>query len=352
MVIKMTKEKTPEQKLREMLKTGKGWEDFNEELKYIEVKCELQPLSEGKEPEILIRTNTVLDDLFGGGLCAGQTVEMYGEFASGKTQSLFTFIVEGADKGTVIVIDGEDTFSRRRVLQIAKARGKDVDKINNNIRVFKPQTWQEQLAIPAILPDEFPAPLKLIVIDSLMCLFRSTPEFAGRSNLGKRQELIRWHLRQFKRRAKKDGAIVVYTNQVYDEPVANPFLPKWACQRPSGGHSVAHIGDYRLFLRKASGNVRIARLVDNSEIAPAERVFQINEKGIDDLSETQRKEALKKEAAYSKAKTKGEFVKKRKTKDKDQDPEEDKPNTEEVTEKVEEKVNPEEKTENVEEKEE
>jgi len=321
-----------------MLKTGSGWEDFNDELKDIQVKCELQPLSEGKEPEILIRTNTVLDDLFGGGLCAGQTVEMYGEFASGKTQSLFTFIVEGADKGMVVVIDGEDTFSRRRVLQIANARGKDIDKINNNLMIFKPETWQEQLAIPALLPERFPSPLKLIVIDSLMCLFRSTPEFAGRSNLGKRQELIRWHLRQFKRIAKRDGAIVVYTNQVYDEPVANPFLPKWACQRPSGGHSVAHIGDYRLFLRKASGNVRIARLVDNSEIAPAERVFQINEKGIDDLSEEQRKEALKKEEQYEKRTTKGEFVKKRKKKDGDQDTEEDKTKTDEQHEKVEEQI--------------
>lgn len=332
----MAKEKTPEQKLREMLKTGEGWEDFNDKLKDVRIKCEVQPLSEGKEPEILIKTNTVLDDLFGGGLCAGQTVEMYGEFASGKTQSLFTLIVEGADKGMVIVIDGEDTFSRRRILQIATARGKDINKINNNIMLYKPETWQEQLAIPASLPEELPSPLKLIVIDSLMCLFRSTPEFAGRSNLGKRQELIRWHLRQFKRRAKKDGAIIVYTNQVYDEPVANPFLPKWACQRPSGGHSVAHIGDYRLFLRKASGNVRIARLVDNSEIPPSERVFQINEYGIDDLSEEQRKEALKREEKYEKKMVKGELVKKRKSKGGSEESKETEEKAE-ATDKVEEK---------------
>lgn len=308
------KEKSPEEKVREMLKTGEGWEEFDEKFKDIAVKCEIQPLSEDKKRDIIINTGTVLDDLFGGGLSAGQTVELYGEYASGKTQTVFTFIVEAADKGTVIVEDTEDTFSRKRIMQIAEKRGKDLDRINNNIFLYNPDTWQQQLAIPASIPDQLPSPLKLIVVDSLMALFRSTPEFAGRSNLGKRQELIRYHLRQLKRIAKERGAIVVYTNQVYDEPVANPFLPKWACQRPVGGHSVAHIGDYRIFMRKGSGNVRIARLVDNSEIAPSERVFQINDNGIDDLSEDQRIEALKKEKKYEEAQQKGQLVKKRKKK--------------------------------------
>jgi len=309
----MPKTKTPEEKFREMVKTSEGWEDFEETLKEVNVKCELQPLD--NEPEILLNTGTVLDDLFGGGLSAGQTVELYGEFASGKTQACFTFIVEAASEGFVIIIDSEDTFSRKRILQIAKARGKDVEVINKNIMVYKPERWEQQVSIPANLPDPLPNKLRLVVIDSLMALFRSTPEFAGRSNLGKRQELIRWHLRQFKKIAKKDGAIIIYTNQVYDEPVANPFMPKWASQRPVGGHSVAHIGDYRIFLRKARGNVRIAKLVDNSEIPPAERIFQINEKGIDDLSPEQREEAIKKEKLYEKRVTAGEVVKKRKKKE-------------------------------------
>lgn len=306
--------KTPEEKFREMVKTGEGWEDFEKELQDVNVKCELQPLAEDKERQILLNTGTVLDDLFGGGLSAGQTVEFFGEFASGKSQACFSFTVEAASKGLVIYIDSEDTFSRKRIIQIAEARGKDVETVSNNIMLYKPDRWEQQVAIPAQIPDPLPAPLKLVIVDSLMNLFRSTPEFAGRSNLGKRQELIRWHLRQFKRIAKKEGAIVVYTNQIYEEPVANPFLPKWACQRPTGGPSVAHIGDYRIFLRKARGNVRIARLVDNSEIPPAERVFQINERGIDDLPVEQREEAMKKEKAYEKKQVAAEFVKKRKKK--------------------------------------
>ena len=306
------KEKSPEEKLREALKTSEGWEDFEDMLKGVSAKCELQPLAQDKEPEILLNSGTVLDDLFGGGLSAGQTVELYGEYASGKTQIIFTMVVEAASEGLVIVVDAEDTFSRKRILQIAEARGKDVETINRNIILYKPERWEEQISIPANLPDPLPAKLRLVVIDSLMALFRSTPEFAGRSNLGKRQELIRWHLRQFKKIAKEQGAIIVYTNQVYDEPVATYPNAKLMSQRPVGGHSVAHIGDYRIFLRKAQRNVRIARLVDNSEIAPAERIFQINEKGIDDVSQEQRLEAEKRENKFEKEQTSGVLVKKKK----------------------------------------
>jgi DNA repair protein RadA len=308
--------KEAKDKVHEMLSTSEGWETFDKELKDLPVKCVLQPLSEPTEPVSRLKTNTLLDDILGkGGLTAGKTLELYGEYASGKTQVIFTLVVEAASEGIVIFIDVEDTFSRERILQIAKERHKDIEKINANIFLYQPDGWEEQLAVTSQIPDPLPAPIKLIVVDSLMALFRSTPEFGGRSKLGKRQELIRYHLRQLKKLAKEHGAIVAFTNQVYDEPIANPFLPKWACQKAAGGHSVWHIGDFRIFLRKATGNVRIARLVDNAELPPAERPFQINEKGIDDLSDEQQKLALEKLQKYEEAQSAGQFtkVKKKKT---------------------------------------
>lgn len=307
--------KSPEEKFRDMVKTGEGWAEFQDALKDVKVPCIIQPLSVDKEREIILITNTVLDDLFGGGLSAGQTVELYGEFASGKSQTLFTLVVEAASEGAVVYIDGEDTFSRKRVLQIAKNRKKNVDVVSANIFLYKPDTWEQQLAVSTQIPDPLPSKLKLIVIDSLMGIFRSSPEFSGRQNLGKRQELMRWHLRQLKRIAKRDNCIIVYTNQVYDTPVANPFLPAWASQRPSGGHSVAHVGDYRIFLRKGPQNIRIARLVDSSEQPPSERIFQINENGIDDLKGEQMDEAKKRIDKFEKASTGGVLVKKKKKKE-------------------------------------
>lgn len=313
-----TKEDKAKAKIMEALHTQEGWEEFEDMLSDISVKCEVQPL-DIPEDEPRLKTNTILDDILGGGgLTAGKTVELYGEYASGKTQILFTLAVEAASEGLVVFIDVEDTFSRTRISQIAKERGKDVEKINNNILLFTPNTWLEQLAIPTQLPDPLPVPLKFIAVDSLMALFRSTPEFAGRSRLGKRQELIRFHLRQLKNLVKEYGGIVAYSNQIYDKPVANPFLPDWASQVAAGGHSVWHIGDFRIFLRKGPKNVRIARLVDNAELPPSERVFQINEKGVDDLSDEQQKAAKKRLEKWEKTQQSGEFVKKRK-KDKTSD---------------------------------
>lgn len=305
--------KSPEEKFKEMIKTGEGWAEFQDALKEINVQCIVQPLAEDKKRKVILKTNTVLDDLFGGGLSAGQTVEIFGEFASSKTQTVFTLVTEAAAEGCVVYIDNEDTFSDRRVRQIATSRGKDVDRVSNNILLFKPNTWQEQLAVTTQIPDPPPAPLKLIVVDSIMCLFRSTPELSGRQNLAKRGELIRWHLRQLKMLAKQYGCIVVYTNQVYDEPVANPFLPDWASQQPAGGHSMAHVGDFRIFMRKAQGQIRIARLIDNSEIAPTERIFQINEKGIDDLPKEQMEEAKKRIEKFEKSATEAKLSKKKGT---------------------------------------
>ena len=308
----MPTSKTPEERFREMVKTNEGWEQFEDILKDVTVKCSIQPLATDKERQILLKTNTVIDDLFGGGLSAGQTVEIYGEYASGKSQTIVTLVVEAADKGTVVYIDAEDTFSRNRIIQVAKERGKDVNKISNNILLFSPDNWEEQLAVASQLPDPLPSKLQLIVLDSLMALFRSTPEFAGRQNLGKRQELIRWHLRQLKRKAKAEGCIVVYTNQVYDDPVANPFLPDWASQQAAGGHSVYHLGDYRIFLRKAMGNIRIARLVDSVDTPPSERIFRINEKGIDDLPQEMMEEAKKRIEKYEKSQTDAKLSKAKK----------------------------------------
>jgi DNA repair protein RadA len=313
--------KDAKDKLHDMLNTTEGWEEFESKLSDVKVKCETQPLSENKEPKLKLKTKTLLDDILGyGGLSGGKTLELYGEYASGKTQVLFTLICEAAMEGLVIVIDTEDTFSRERLLQICKARKLDFETVNSHILKYSPESWEEQLAVPCHLPDPLPCePLTLIVEDSVMALFRSTPEFAGRSKLGKRQELIRFHLRQLKKIAQRYGAIVAYSNQVYDEPVANPFLPKWTCQKAAGGHSIWHIGDIRIFLRKGPNNTRIARLVDSAELAPSERAFQINEKGIDDLSDVQQEEAVKKLKKWEDGQASGEFVKKRKKKKSDEE---------------------------------
>jgi DNA repair protein RadA len=51
---------------------------------------------------------------------------------------------------------------------------------------------------------------------------------------------------------------------------------------PIGGHVLAHQSTYRIYLRKAKDNIRIARLVDSPYLPEAECVFKISEEGIHD----------------------------------------------------------------------
>jgi DNA repair protein RadA len=86
--------------------------------------------------------------------------------------------------------------------------------------------------------------------------------------------------------AQQYGCIVVFTNQVYDKPNASmPYTPLYMQQVSVGGHSVYHIPDIRIFLRKSSGSKRVARLMDSSELPAMEVVYLINEKGIDNVEE-------------------------------------------------------------------
>ena len=72
-----------------------------------------------------LETKTPIDELIGGGIEEGETIEFYGEFGSGKTQTALTLTVRVAGElgKDVLFIDCEATFKPDRIIQIAKARG-------------------------------------------------------------------------------------------------------------------------------------------------------------------------------------------------------------------------------------
>ena len=109
----------PKGELDKLWKTEE-WKKFDKLLKNVTLNPIKNPLS--IEEPIFLKTNTILDSLFGGGIRQGQLVELYGEFASGKTQICFSLVVES--NGKIVYIDSEHTFSPQRIKQIAEARGK------------------------------------------------------------------------------------------------------------------------------------------------------------------------------------------------------------------------------------
>jgi len=311
---KPRKMKSPEENVHDLIGTKEGQDKLEKQLKKIakEVKVIERPLDEPKDKVPLLKTHTVLDDILGGGgLEAGKLAMLYGQYASGKTQTLFTLAVEA--EGLIYYIDTEGTFSRRRIKQIAEKRGKDPEEVNKRIKLIEPKNWMEQLAClyeipsPMDLGDE---KISLIVIDSLLAFIASTTDFTGRQTLTSRQQLLKNHLRKLKEIAKMHNAVAVFTTQVYSEPVAVfGNLPKWTLEHPQGGNAVLHIPDFIIHYRKVpTTNVRIGRLKDSSEIPQGEVIFLINEKGIDDVPDDEQTRKQIERARKSIANKEKDFV--------------------------------------------
>ncbi|MEM2954803.1 MAG: DNA repair and recombination protein RadA, partial [Candidatus Nanoarchaeia archaeon] len=204
-----------------------------------------------------------LDGLLGGGVETKALTEAFGEFGSSKTQLGFQLAVnvqlpkeKGGLEGQTIFIDTEGTFRPERIVQIAKAAGLDPVKALQNIKVARAYSSDHQMLLvekaDEIIRKE--GNIKLIVIDSLTALFRA--EYAGRGNLADRQQRINRHLHTLQRLADTYDLAVYITNQV----MANPAIFFGNPTQATGGHIVGHASTYRLYLRKAKGEKRIARL--------------------------------------------------------------------------------------------
>ena len=225
-----------------------------------------------------------LDDILGGGVETGGITEAYGKFASGKTQLGFQLAVnvqlprdKGGLDGGVLFIDTEGTFRPDRIEQVAKAAGVDPKEILDRIYVVRAATSAQQI-LTADRADKLikEKNIKLIIVDSLMALFRS--EYPGRGALGERQQKLNSHIHTLQRLADNYGLAVYISNQVMD----NPAILFGDPTTPVGGNIVAHAATTRLYLRKSKEEKRIIRLVDSPNMPEAEAVMKITSNGIRD----------------------------------------------------------------------
>ena len=225
-----------------------------------------------------------IDDLLGGGFETQALVEVYGAFGSGKTQIGHQLAVnctlpmsEGGFDGDVFYIDTEDTFRPERITQMARGHGLDPDQVLSRIHVARAYNSAHQM----LLVDEIKRMskglnVKMIIVDSLTRHFRA--EFIGRGMLANRQQKLNRHLKDLKQLADVNNALVLVTNQVHSKPDAMWGDPT----KPIGGHVLAHASTFRLYLRKAKGGRRIARLVDSPNLPDGECVYQVTQEGLRD----------------------------------------------------------------------
>jgi len=246
-----------------------------------------------------------LDDLLGGGFEPQAVTEFYGVYGSGKTQICHTAAVmaqlpkaQGGLNGEVIWIDTENTFRPERIKDIVIARGlvplkektkksdpnepvndEDVNHFLDKITVATATNAAHQVMIVDSMRDMLrihdqdsdvkTAPrVVLIIVDSLTTHFRV--EYTGRGLLQPKQSMLNQHIHKLLKTAELYNIAVVFTNQV----IANPEgfgVPI----KPVGGNVLAHASTYRIWLKKSSGNKRIAKMDDSPMHEQREVVFNV-----------------------------------------------------------------------------
>ena len=245
-------------------------------------------LKERESIEKITTGSKALDGLLNGGIETRAITEVFGEFGSSKTQLAFQLSVNvqlpkerGGLEGQTIFVDTEGTFRPERIVQLATALGLDPIKTLQNIKVARAYSSDHQMLLVEKIDETIRKEglkVKLIVVDSLTALFRS--EYAGRGNLADRQQRINRHLHTLQKLADTHGLAVFVTNQV----MANPAIFFGNPTQAIGGHIVGHGSTYRIYLRKAKNEKRIARLIDSPHLPEGEVVFTVTPEGIRDES--------------------------------------------------------------------
>lgn len=240
-----------------------------------------------KKAQKLTTGSSDLDALIGGGIETQNMFEAFGEYGSGKSQLGMQLCVNcqlpvetGGLAGNAIYIDTEHSFRPERIRQMADNVGLNSDEVLRNIRVARAYTTDHQILLSEKAEKLLKSGknnIRVVVVDSLMALFRS--EYSGRGALAERQQKLNLHLRTLQRIAEVYNAVVLITNQVMSRPDIFFGDPTAAV----GGHIVGHASKFRIYLRKGKGGKRIARLVDSPYLPEGEAVFQVSERGIENL---------------------------------------------------------------------
>jgi meiotic recombination protein DMC1 len=231
-----------------------------------------------------------LDKILGGGLETGSITEVFGEFRTGKTQLAHTLCVTSqlgfgmqGGQGKVIYLDTENNFRPERIEQVAQRFGLDTELTLENIVVGTASTSDEQMSmmahICALLADPDQGPFRVLIVDSIISLFRV--DFSGRGELSERQQKLNKHMKQLSNVAQEFNIVVLIVNQCQADPGALAMFGPVI--KPVGGHVIAHASTTRIMLKKGKAEQRIAKIFDSPLMPEEEATFAISSGGIVDI---------------------------------------------------------------------
>lgn len=224
-----------------------------------------------------------LDDLLGGGVETRSITEVFGEYATGKTQLAHQLCVtaqlpieKGGVNGSALFIDAEGTFRPDRIVQIGERFGFDDSVLDKVYYIRAYNSDHQQLILEKssqILKDNN---IKILIIDSVMTHLRA--EFIGRGMLSDRQQKLNKFLHKLHQIADIFNLAVLVSNQV----MSSPGVVFGDATVPTGGNIIGHSSTFRVYLRKSKANRRIARLIDSPCLPEGESLFVITQYGIED----------------------------------------------------------------------
>ena len=225
------------------------------------------------------------DAMMGGGFETGAITEIFSEFGGGKTQMAHILpvnlhLLKNEKDPVTVFIDTENTFRPERIIELAKGKGLDPQKVLKSIKVARAYNSDHQMLLAEKVEDLISNQnlnVKLVIVDSLTAHFRA--EFIGRGTLAERQQKLNKHLHQLLKLADTYNACVYVTNQVMSKPDVFFGDPTQAI----GGHVVAHSSTFRIYLRKGKKGSRVAKLIDSPNLPEAECNFYVETEGLKDI---------------------------------------------------------------------
>lgn len=210
-----------------------------------------------------------LDRLLGSGFEPGVVTQIFGEPGSGKTNICLQLAVECVKSGKKVIFVDTEAISPERFRQIAGEKAKEIAQ---HIIIYEPTNFEEQYAAVREMEKISGENIGLIVIDSATSFYRFELD-DDESSIRTRRELSN-QIGFLHSLARKNGIVVVITNQVYND------IPSGSV-RPIGGSGIEHISKTIIQLEKAGDGKRRAKLWKHRSRPEGETcTFTITNEGI------------------------------------------------------------------------
>jgi len=175
-----------------------------------------------------------LDEFLKGGFQVGSVTLVFGEAETGKTTLAMQCAANCARFGfKTLFVDSDETFSARRLSQIAREQFKAIAEM---IILVRPNDFREQAVIVDQLTDYVNKSFKLVVFDTVTSLYRLRISELPSKTFELNRELNR-QLAVLAQMARTQKIALLLTGQVHSvlneipvsiEPVATRVLKFWA----------------------------------------------------------------------------------------------------------------------------